>query len=81
MGVLANVTLCNTCQGRVIRATTLGGQPMVVDADPHPEGMLDLNWHGEVLRATAVPQAQRQGLRKIKGLHRAHLASCRKPGT
>lgn len=50
---------------------------MDVDADPHPDGMLLLQWRDNVLHVQLVLKSGRDAMRKANGgLYRAHLVTC-----
>jgi hypothetical protein len=64
---------CRSCSAPIIWAETDAGKRIPVDADPAPDGSLDLTEFrpGEV-HAGFVPEDQRAGL----SLHRSHFSTC-----
>ena len=57
--------------------TTASGQPLAVDKEPDPKGVLELYWQDEILRSRLTPAEGRMELRKrVGGLYRGHVVNC-----
>lgn len=73
MPAVFNTTKCRLCPARIVLATTPVSRRLAIDADPHPDGMLALEWFGEVLHVRVVPKVTREVIRtRDGGLYRAH---------
>lgn len=73
MPAVFNTTKCRTCPARIVLATTPVNRRMAIDADPHPDGMLALEWFGATLHVRVVAKAYREVIRaRDNGLYRAH---------
>lgn len=73
MPAVFNTTKCRSCPARIVLATTSINRRLAVDADPHPDGMLALEWFGGVLHVRVVAKVHREVVRiRDGGLYRAH---------
>ena len=70
------MTTCRSCQAEITWALTPNNRWMPIDAEPHPEGNVELH-DGEprlavVLSGTSLAAARLEG----RPLHRSHMATC-----
>jgi hypothetical protein len=77
------IAACGSCQAPIIWATSTGGRPMPVDAEPDASGTVELSQYGEhagpaatILRPPVLRRRQRAGA----VLRKAHHQTCSQRG-
>lgn len=76
MNIADHVTVCGNCRGNVIKARSISGTTMVMDAEPSETGTIAFTeLYGKPIAHMLSPGA----LAAIRGPHRyaSHFATCR----